>query len=131
MSFLIATAGAYTISRLGEQGLADFCGLKTLRHGTDPLSWVVMHIMGATPAQDVSQFAHEQAEGARFTLLGSVNDYQVTFPKVELKREQLNFLSEYFSNLILNYQKELIESVYTQYIWDGVKIPHSAGGLRP
>ena len=54
MSFLIAAVGAYTVSRLGEQGLADFCGLKTLRYGTDPLSWVRVHLMGVTPEQDFS-----------------------------------------------------------------------------
>lgn len=45
----IAFTGSYYIARCADQGLADFLGLQTLRHGTNPISWIAIHIMGALP----------------------------------------------------------------------------------
>jgi len=40
---------SHLIARCGDQGLANACGLATLRHGTNPLSWLSIHLTGANP----------------------------------------------------------------------------------
>jgi hypothetical protein len=42
--------GAYYLARFADQGLSNALGLATLRHGTNPYSWVSIHIMGADPS---------------------------------------------------------------------------------
>ena len=41
---------SHLIFRLADQGLSNAAGLATLRHGTNPLSWVAIHLVGAVPA---------------------------------------------------------------------------------
>lgn len=47
---LLALAGSHIVARIAEQGLADFCGLVTLRHGTNPISWLFIHTIGFLPS---------------------------------------------------------------------------------
>lgn len=44
------------LGRLGEHGVANVLGLETLRHGTNPISWLSIHIFGAMPAMGGSSF---------------------------------------------------------------------------
>lgn len=46
---LLAWSATYVIARLFSQGLSNFFALETLRHGTNPLSWVSIHLVGALP----------------------------------------------------------------------------------
>jgi len=46
----IIAVRAYFIGRLADQGLANFFGEATLRHGTHPLAWLSIHILGPAPA---------------------------------------------------------------------------------
>lgn len=46
---LIPFAGSYFTGRLFDQGFANLMGLETLRHGTDPLAWVGIHLFGTLP----------------------------------------------------------------------------------
>src|SRR5262245_44915520 len=48
---IIAFNGAYIVGRIADQGLANVTGIETLRHGTNPISWVGIHILGALPKQ--------------------------------------------------------------------------------
>lgn len=43
-------SAAYLGGRLIDQGLANSLGLATLRHGTNPFSWISIHLLGAIPA---------------------------------------------------------------------------------
>jgi len=45
----LSAVGAYFISRLADQGLANFFGEATCRHGTHPLAWLSIHILGPAP----------------------------------------------------------------------------------
>jgi hypothetical protein len=46
---LLAWSTTYVIARLFSQGLSNFFALETLRHGTNPLSWLSIHVVGALP----------------------------------------------------------------------------------
>jgi len=50
MFTLAAYTGAYYVARVVDQGLANTVGLETLRHGTNPLSWLSIHLFGAMPS---------------------------------------------------------------------------------
>lgn len=52
----IVCAGSHFIARLADQGLANTLGLVTLRHGTNPVSWLGIHILGAMPSMGDSKF---------------------------------------------------------------------------
>lgn len=57
---IIAFVGSYLIARVADQGLANTMGLATLRHGTNPISWIGIHILGAQPSMGGSKFGGEQ-----------------------------------------------------------------------
>ena len=46
---LIPFFSSYLIGRLADQGLANLMGLETLRHGTNPLAWLGVHLCGTLP----------------------------------------------------------------------------------
>lgn len=46
---VISGVGAYLVGRIADQGLANFFGEATTRHGTHPLAWLSIHILGAIP----------------------------------------------------------------------------------
>lgn len=46
---LFAWSATFVIARLFSQGLSNLFALETLRHGTNPLSWVSIHLVGALP----------------------------------------------------------------------------------
>ena len=46
---VISAVGAYLVGRVADQGLANFFGEATCRHGTHPLAWLSIHITGALP----------------------------------------------------------------------------------
>lgn len=46
---VISGVGAYFLGRIADQGLANFFGEVTFRHGTHPLAWLSIHILGAHP----------------------------------------------------------------------------------
>jgi hypothetical protein len=46
---VISAAGAYIVGRFADQGLANFFGEATCRHGTHLLAWLSIHITGALP----------------------------------------------------------------------------------
>jgi len=52
---VISAAGAYLVGRVADQGLANFFGEATCRHGTNPLSWLLIHITGALPQMGGTQ----------------------------------------------------------------------------
>ena len=45
----VAFTASYYIARFADQGLADFAGLHTYRHGTNIISWIGIHILGGKP----------------------------------------------------------------------------------
>ena len=47
---VVNTVGAYLVGRAADQGLANFFGEATCRHGTHPLAWLSIHIAGFVPA---------------------------------------------------------------------------------
>lgn len=55
--------GSYYLARGADQGLADFLGLHTLRHGTNPISWVGIHVLGAMPKAGGSRFGGDANRG--------------------------------------------------------------------
>jgi hypothetical protein len=52
MAFIVAGIGAYTLSRFADQALADSLGLRTVRVGTDPLTWVSSHFVGLSGSEE-------------------------------------------------------------------------------
>ena len=46
MAFIVAGTGAYALSRFADQAFADSLGLRTVRVGTDPLTWASSHLVG-------------------------------------------------------------------------------------
>lgn len=61
---IIAYTGSYLTARLADQGLANTLGLVTLRHGTNPISWLGIHILGAKPSMGASKFGGDAASYA-------------------------------------------------------------------
>jgi hypothetical protein len=55
MAFIVAGTGAYALSRFADQAFADSLGLRTVRVGTDPLTWVSSHLVGKSPTIDLSK----------------------------------------------------------------------------
>lgn len=49
-----AFVASYCVARVADQGLAHTLGLTTLRHGTNPLSWLSIHILGFLPQMGAS-----------------------------------------------------------------------------
>ncbi len=46
---VVSAAGAYLVGRIADQGLANFFGEATCRHGTHPLAWASIHLTGPLP----------------------------------------------------------------------------------
>lgn len=55
VSFL-AFNSAYYCARVADQGLSNVLGLQTFRHGTNPISWVSIHLFGADPSYGASKW---------------------------------------------------------------------------
>jgi hypothetical protein len=120
MAFLIAAAGAYTATRIADQGLADFLGLKTLRHGTDPLSWAKIHLFGATPESDSSNLSQVFSTDKKFTMVSCKDHWGFTFPELTLQRQYLNFLDQKIADWIFSRFTAIQESAITKFLWSGV-----------
>jgi hypothetical protein len=77
MTFIVAGTGAYALSRFADQALADSLGLRTVRVGTDPLTWVSSHFVGLSGSESsVSNMTDEY--GVDFAKLFAVIDAQIT-----------------------------------------------------
>ncbi len=61
MAFIVAGTGAYALSRFADQAFADSFGLRTVRAGTDPLTWISSHLVGLSskPPRSVSNMTDE------------------------------------------------------------------------
>ncbi len=55
--------GAYYLARFADQGLSNALGLATLRHGTNPYSWLSIHIKGADPSYGAVDFGGDFGMG--------------------------------------------------------------------
>lgn len=66
----LAFAGAHIIGRIADQGTANTLGLKTLRHGTNPLSWISIHLLGALPQAGGSTVGGDYGSGCHAQNLG-------------------------------------------------------------
>ena len=74
MNFL-AVAGGHIYGRVLDQGLANFCGQATLRHGTNPFSWLCIHLFGVKPSWGGSSIGGDYGVNfADFGLHGHDND---------------------------------------------------------
>ena len=60
---LAVFAASHLIARCADQGLANACGLATLRHGTNPLSWLSIHLTGANPHMGGSSIGGDFGNG--------------------------------------------------------------------
>lgn len=56
-------AAGFALGHLVDQGAANFTGLATLRHGTNPLSWISIHITGALPVCGASRIGGDASLG--------------------------------------------------------------------
>ena len=59
----IGSAIGFIPARLFSQGLANFLGLETLRHGTNPISCVSIHLRGGLPSKGGSIFGGDYGNG--------------------------------------------------------------------
>jgi hypothetical protein len=58
----VVFTGSYYWARYFDLGLANVFGLITFRHGTNPLSWVAIHLFGAFPALEGACFGGGQVQ---------------------------------------------------------------------
>lgn len=122
MGFVVAGALGYLVGRTADQALADTLGLTTYRHGTDPLSWVKIHLFGATPESDLSQFGRNiNKEKNTFMLVSPAEEYVFHLPNINIKEKIVEVLPEWANRHIVNFAKNYLENRITAYIWQ--KIP--------
>jgi hypothetical protein len=121
MAFLAAGVFGYTVGRMAEQGLADSLGLTTRRHGTDPLSWVKIHLFGATPQDDVSQLgAKVDTSKPYFTLIEPSEEYVLNLPDLKLSDQISGLLPDVVNTFVTNFIKKYFENKITTLLWKGV-----------
>lgn len=56
------SVGSNIIGRLAEQGIANALNLATLRHGTNVISWIAIHLFGTRPSFGGSSFGGDYGE---------------------------------------------------------------------
>jgi hypothetical protein len=66
--------GTYYLARFADQGLSNALGLATLRHGTNPYSWLSIHIVGAMPSFGALCFG---GDGGRWYVQQNTNNFFV------------------------------------------------------
>lgn len=85
MAFLVAATGAYVFSRFTDQAFADTLGLRTLRYGADPITWVKSHLRGCLPSEGNSQQVFNHCAPAKKIYLvagNSSDEYGIDFTKL-------------------------------------------------
>ncbi len=118
---LIAFSGSYVLTRMADQGLADFAGLKTLRCGTDPLTWLQVHLCGIKPDLDGSTFCKIFGKERGFALAPSSSEYGVTLPKITISEETLSFLPKRVAALFASWYTSFAEYRMTKFVWNGIQ----------
>lgn len=100
----LAAAGGHILARTADQGFADFCGVVTLRHGTNPLSWISIHILGFIPAcggnrfgGDVDAGCDEQNNGNIYFIKDTFKDFQ--YESYFIKVFRLSFVPFVYSSV--------------------------------
>jgi hypothetical protein len=127
-----AGAGSYLLARFTDQALADTLGLRTLRHGTDPVTWVKIHLMGGSPQDDKSQLCRiDKAlrDYPPFTLCNSPDGYGINFSKIfkqldkafEIKQTLSNRVPLMVQTVAITIYRWVFENRFITYVQTEVK----------
>lgn len=110
-----AGAGSYLLAGFADQALADTLGLRTLRHGTDPLTWFRIHLLGGSSADDKSQLCRiDKAlrDHPPFTLCNSPDGYGINFSKIFKQLDKAFQIKQTLSNRVPTMVQTVALTVY-------------------
>ncbi len=82
--------GSHLIGRVFDQGLANTLGLTTLRHGTNPISWLGVHLFGALPQMGGTKIGGDYGKGFHYQ---NINHFY--FAKGPTSSPYNNLIKEY------------------------------------
>src|ERR1700730_17661618 len=104
---VLAFLGSHSLARVADQGLANSLGLVTLRHGTNPLSWIGIHILGAQPKMGNSRIGGDYGCNCdyqninRFYFAQDTDYYEYNFNrpkfKVPLNKLMMRYIPRVYS----------------------------------
>lgn len=107
---ILAVAGAYTLARYADDAFAGALGHPTLRHGTDPVSWLAIHMFGSSASKD-----HEN-----LWVTTENREYGVTLPLTRLIK--MDSLPDWLNRSLTSLHTRIMGYRINQLLWQGVKI---------
>lgn len=116
---ILAVAGAYTLARFADDAFARTLGHSTLRLGADPLSWLAIHTLGASPERDLSGFGKGIHNKPCIAASTTTSEYGIKLHDIKIVTDRL--LPEWLNRVISSYVSKLMEYRLSQLFLKGVK----------
>jgi hypothetical protein len=115
---LIAVIGAYHLARCADDALARALGHRTLRVGADPISWLAIHTLGASPERDLSGFGKALHGAPCLAASTTTSEYGIELPRITVITKEI--LPDWLNQVLAGIYSKIMQYRVNRAIWNVV-----------